>query len=67
MLSHEMTHTQLSRTVDNLTEWLSIVEVGLVSMLDNTKEDIIEEEQEDLVIDGEWGDHKDWDTFIANP
>jgi len=47
MLSHEAAHIELARTVDDLTQWLSIVEVGLIGMLDKINEDTIEEEQED--------------------
>jgi hypothetical protein len=49
MHSHEGTHAELARTVDDLTQWLSVVEVGLSEMLDNSGEDTIEEEQEDYV------------------
>ncbi|KAF7792280.1 hypothetical protein EIP86_003316 [Pleurotus ostreatoroseus] len=44
--SHEETHTQLARTVDDLAQWLSVVELGLSHMLDKASEDTIEEEQE---------------------
>ena len=46
MRSHEETHTQLARTVDDLAQWLSVVEIGLTQMLDKASEDTIEEEQE---------------------
>jgi len=47
MLSHEGTHTELARTVTDLTQWLSVVEVGLSGMLNTPGEDTIAEEQED--------------------
>jgi protein-serine/threonine kinase len=48
MLSHEGTHAELARTVADLTQWLSVVEVGLSGMLDTAAdEDTIAEEQED--------------------
>jgi protein-serine/threonine kinase len=47
MLSHEGTHAELARTVTDLTQWLSVVEVGLSGMLDTPGEDTIAEEQED--------------------
>jgi protein-serine/threonine kinase len=34
MLSHEGTHTELARTVDDLSKWLTIVEAGLAGLLD---------------------------------
>jgi hypothetical protein len=47
MCSHEGTHTELARTVEDLTQWLSVVEVGLSEMLDGSGENTIAEEQED--------------------
>ena len=49
MHSHELTHAELARTVDDLQKWMSIVEVGLVQMLERTAQDqlTIEEETED--------------------
>ena len=46
MHSHEETHTQLARTVDDLAQWLSVVEIGLTQMLEKASENTIEEEQE---------------------
>jgi len=38
-------HAELTRTVDDLSKWLSVVEAGLVGLLDRTNdEDVIEEE-----------------------
>ena len=52
MHSHELTHAELARTVDDLQKWMSIVEVGLVQMLDRAAQDqlTIEEETEDGVM-----------------
>jgi len=47
MLSREGTHTELARTVADLSQWLSVVEVGLSGMLDTAGEDTIAEEQEE--------------------
>lgn len=47
MLSHEGTHTELAQTVEDLTQWLSVVEVGLSRMLETAGKDTITEEQED--------------------
>jgi protein-serine/threonine kinase len=51
MMSKERTHVELGRVVDDLTQWLSVVEVGLLDMLDKTGESIIEEEQDDMATD----------------
>ncbi|KAL0956049.1 hypothetical protein HGRIS_002221 [Hohenbuehelia grisea] len=57
MLSDETTHEALTQTVDDLTQWLSAVEVGLSGLLDKlvlaSVTDTIEEEgeQEDLETD----------------
>ncbi len=40
----------MATTVDDLTQWLSVVEVGLTSLLEMANEDIIEEEQESEVL-----------------
>ncbi|KZT28925.1 hypothetical protein NEOLEDRAFT_1057137 [Neolentinus lepideus HHB14362 ss-1] len=53
MTSHDLTHAQLAKTVDELAAWLQVVEVGLTTMLDRTNQDIIEEEREELVISPE--------------
>jgi len=45
--SHEATRAHLSRTVDDLSKWLSLIETGFNRMLDKTVEDSIEEEQEE--------------------
>jgi len=47
MLSHESTHAELAQTVDDLTQWLSVVEIGLSRMLETPGEDTIAEEQEE--------------------
>ncbi|KAJ3482494.1 hypothetical protein NLI96_g6936 [Meripilus lineatus] len=49
-LSHEATHAQLATTVDDLAQWLSVVELGLTGLLESANEDIIEEEQESDVV-----------------
>ena len=46
MHSHEATHTQLARTVEDLAQWLSVVEFELTQMLEKASEDTIAEEQE---------------------
>ena len=50
MHSHETTHAELARTVDELQQWMSVVEAGLAQMLDRTTQDTIEEETEDVVV-----------------
>ncbi|KAI0342064.1 Pkinase-domain-containing protein [Trametopsis cervina] len=45
--SHDATHSELARTVEDLAQWLSVVEVGLSAILDTAAEHTtIEEEQE---------------------
>lgn len=46
METHESTHLELARTVEDLAQWLSVVEVGLSQILDHAIENTIEEEQE---------------------
>ena len=63
MRSHEGTHVELARTVEDLSQWLSVVEVGLSGMLDITSEDFtITEEHEDLK-----GTDLQMENFRANP
>ncbi|RPD53514.1 Pkinase-domain-containing protein [Lentinus tigrinus ALCF2SS1-6] len=50
MHSHEATHAELARTVDELQQWMSVVEAGLAQMLDRTSQDTIEEETEDVIV-----------------
>ena len=38
------THSELARTIEELGQWLSVVETGLGNVLDSAFEDIIEEE-----------------------
>ena len=48
MSSHEETHAELERIVDDLVQWLSIAESGMTSLLEKPSEDRIEEETEDI-------------------
>ncbi|KAI0305784.1 hypothetical protein B0F90DRAFT_1815350 [Multifurca ochricompacta] len=48
MSSHEDTHAELERIVDDLVQWLSIGELGLTRLLEKPSEDRIEEETEDV-------------------
>ncbi|KAI0358657.1 Pkinase-domain-containing protein [Trametes cingulata] len=50
MHSHEATHAELARIVDELQQWMSVVEAGLTHMLERPEQDTIEEEQEDVVV-----------------
>ena len=45
--SDEAMHAELARTVDDLAQWLGVVEAGLAQMLETAGEPTIEEEQED--------------------
>ena len=44
--SDDAMHAALARTVDDLAQWLAVVEVGLTGVLDKMGADIIEEEGE---------------------
>lgn len=44
--SDDAMHAELARTVDDLAQWLGVVEVGLTQMLETAGEPTIEEEQE---------------------
>ena len=52
MHSHELTHAELARTVDELQSWMQVVEAGLAQMLDRAAQDqlTIEEETEDVGV-----------------
>lgn len=58
MTSHESTHNELAKTVDDLSQWLSLVEKGLSAMLDFPDADTITEEQEEqpTVSEDTWVD-----------
>jgi hypothetical protein len=47
MNSRDETHADLARTVEELAQWLSIVESGLSELLVSPAVDVIQEEQED--------------------
>ncbi|KAJ7497186.1 Pkinase-domain-containing protein [Mycena latifolia] len=53
LITNESTHTELARTIDDLSQWLSIVETGLGNMLDMSYASTIEEEQEGSTSDPE--------------
>ena len=46
MYSNDAMHAELARSVDDLAQWLNVVEVGLTHMLESAGEPTIEEEQE---------------------
>ena len=48
MSSHEETHAELERIVDDLVQWLSIAESGMTHLLEKPSEDRIDEETEDV-------------------
>lgn len=50
MFSHEETHAELERIVDDLVQCLFTAEVGLTRLLERPSEDRIEEETEDVDI-----------------
>ena len=68
MSSHEETHAELERIVDDLMQWLSIAEWGLTRLLEKPSEDRIEEETEDVdngVDIGETQNHDDDKSALA--
>jgi protein-serine/threonine kinase len=52
MLSRDGTHAELARTIDDLRQWLSVVETDLIGLVDKACDDRIEEEQEDFTREG---------------
>jgi hypothetical protein len=48
LFSHEETHAELERIVDDLVQCLFTAEVGLTRLLERPSEDRIEEETEDV-------------------
>ena len=60
--THETTHLELARTVEDLAQWLSVVELGLSQILDNAIENTIEEEQEQEDVPGLSNDASDLDA-----
>ncbi|KAG0707307.1 kinase-like domain-containing protein [Suillus ampliporus] len=53
LMSHDATNAQLVRSVNDLTKWLSVIEVGFTTMLEQAAGDSIAEEQEEVAIEGE--------------
>lgn len=51
IMSHDATNVQLVRSVNDLTKWLSIIEVGFTTMLEQAAGDSIAEEQEEGAIE----------------
>ena len=47
MQSADTTHAELRQTVEDLTSWLNVVEVGLLGMLDTIKVNTIKEEEQE--------------------
>lgn len=50
MTSHDATHQELARTVDELTRWLNVVEIGLSEMLGRVPVNTMTHEHSQLVI-----------------
>lgn len=61
MPSHEETHAELERIVDDLVQWLSIAELGMTRLLEKPSEDRIEEETEDIDNGADIGELKNID------
>jgi len=67
MRSHEATHSELARTVEDLASWLSVVELGLVQMLDKATQDTIAEEQEQEEADAAAPVNGNGDEYAETP
>jgi hypothetical protein len=50
-MSHDATNVQLARSVDDLTKWFSVLEVGFTKMLEQAAGDSIAEEQEEAAAE----------------
>jgi hypothetical protein len=50
-MTHDATNAQLVRSVNDLTKWLSVIEVGFTMMLEQAAGDSIAEEQEEGAIE----------------
>jgi hypothetical protein len=51
LMSHDATNMQLARSVDDLTKWFSVLEVGFTKMLEQAAVDSIAEEQEEVAAE----------------
>ncbi|KAG1765007.1 kinase-like domain-containing protein [Suillus occidentalis] len=51
IMTHDATNAQLVRSVNDLTKWLSVIEVGFTNMLEQAAGDSIAEEQEEGAIE----------------
>jgi len=51
LMSHDATNAQLVRSVNDLTKWLSVLEVGFTTMLEQGAEYSIAEEQEEVTVE----------------
>lgn len=49
--SHETTNVHLARTVDDLTKWFTVMEVGFAAMLEQAGSESIVEEQEEAIAE----------------
>jgi hypothetical protein len=50
-MSHDATNAQLVRSVNDLTKWFSVLEVGFTKMLEQATGDSIAEEQEEASVE----------------
>lgn len=68
LITTESTQAELARTIDDLSQWLSVVEIGLSSMLDMTYANTIEEEQEEgIPTDDEFDEIPTDESMEAEP
>ncbi|KAG2079030.1 kinase-like protein [Suillus decipiens] len=65
IMSHDATNVQLVRSVNDLTKWLSVIEVGFTMMLEQAAGDSIAEEQEGAIETNSFTEDTDtwkWDS-----
>jgi len=48
--SREQLHNEMTQTIEQLANWLTILKGGLTSILNNLPDDVIEEEQEPFSV-----------------
>jgi len=65
--SQEATNSHLARTVEDLSRWFSVIEVGFANMLEQPGDDAIAEEQETPRDDGSFTATSDGESSVHVP
>ncbi|KAF9241511.1 Pkinase-domain-containing protein [Melanogaster broomeanus] len=66
-ISQEATNSHLARTVEDLSRWFSVIEVGFANMLEQPGDDAIAEEQETPRDDGSFTATSDGESSVHVP